>query len=118
MATLCGVDVGAMGRKVFIQTLGSPRVGDPAFYKYFQKFDITHYRIVNNNDYAPHVPMHYLAFRHVDREIWYHDGGYTVCAEDKDEDKSCSYSVKNPDAGDHKTYLEMDCHVDCFDEII
>ena len=38
MATLMGLQLAEQGRTVDVSTYGSPRVGDPAFYDWFDKF--------------------------------------------------------------------------------
>lgn len=55
MATMFASEISALGFKVFLVTLGSPRLGDSAFYDWLLTLRVTHYRIVHERDYAPHV---------------------------------------------------------------
>ncbi|CAK88452.1 unnamed protein product (macronuclear) [Paramecium tetraurelia] len=114
MATLYALELAEAGRTVGLFTYGSPRVGDPDFYDWFTKYTkITHFRVVNQNDTVPHLPLYAMGFYHQDREIWYHDGTHTVCAATRGEDKTCSYTVKSTSNADHSTYIGLSSSVDC-----
>lgn len=56
MATMFAADLSTVGFKVTLVTLGSPRVGDAAFYDWIETLKISHSRIVHEKDYAPHMP--------------------------------------------------------------
>ncbi|KAM3127265.1 hypothetical protein pb186bvf_020633 [Paramecium bursaria] len=113
MATLLAVDIARLGFQVRLVTLGSPRVGDPSFYDYFQKQPISHFRLVHEADIVPHLPPHTFSFYHVDREIWYHDDQSIICQPIRGEDKTCSYSVVKTSRADHSTYIGLSSSVDC-----
>lgn len=57
MATLFALTLAEQGRTVQVSSYGSPRVGDPAFYDYFEKYasKLQHYRLVHERDTVPHV---------------------------------------------------------------
>ncbi len=57
LATLCASRLDA--DKCY--TYGSPRVGDR---EWVSKFTTKHYRVVNNNDVVPKVPLYIMGFRH------------------------------------------------------
>ncbi|MGA2619748.1 MAG: lipase family protein [Thermoguttaceae bacterium] len=58
LATLAAVRLRAAGFAVrAVYTFGSPRVGDPDFYRAYTPVA---YRFVNNNDIVPHVPLEYM----------------------------------------------------------
>ncbi|CAD8095240.1 unnamed protein product [Paramecium sonneborni] len=114
MGTFYALQLAESGKTVQLFTYGSPRVGDPDFYDWFTKYTkITHFRVVNQNDTVPHIPLYAMGFYHQDREIWYHDGTHTVCAVTRGEDKTCSYSVKSTSNADHSTYIGLSSQVDC-----
>ncbi|HSU67742.1 MAG TPA: lipase family protein, partial [Tepidisphaeraceae bacterium] len=55
MATLAALRLATEGLDVRgVYTFGSPRVGNDEFYA---KYSVPHYRLVNNNDVVPHVPL-------------------------------------------------------------
>jgi hypothetical protein len=56
-----------------ICTFASPRVGDPTFAAQFDQFGIASWRIVNEPDLVPKLPL--LGFQHVDTEYAYNSGG-------------------------------------------
>jgi len=59
LATLAGARLTAEGAAVStVYTFGSPRVGDRAFYEGYRP---RAYRLVNNNDVVPHLPLEFLA---------------------------------------------------------
>ncbi|CAD8184972.1 unnamed protein product [Paramecium octaurelia] len=106
MATLFASELSMVGIKVTLVTVGSPRVGDSDFYDWFSTLKVTHSRLTNKKDIAPHLPPVKYEFEHVNTEIWYKDGvNYVICQEVKGEDQKCSASVLNPNLTDHLTYL-------------
>lgn len=48
-------------------TYGSPRVGDS---KWVKNFSVKHYRVVNNNDIVPKVPLWIMGYRHTCKPIY------------------------------------------------
>ncbi|CAK84420.1 unnamed protein product (macronuclear) [Paramecium tetraurelia] len=106
MATLFASELAMIGVKVTLVTVGSLRVGDSDFYDWFSTLKVTHSRLTNKKDIAPHLPPVRYEFEHVNTEIWYKDGvNYVICQEVKGEDQKCSASVYNPNLNDHLTYL-------------
>ena len=63
LATLCASRLDA--DKCY--TYGSPRVGDR---EWVSKFTTKHYRVVNNNDIVPKVPLYIMGFRHTCTPIY------------------------------------------------
>jgi len=86
-------------------TFGSPRVGDSTFASAFTEYvgANNHYRVVNDDDLVPHVPMEIMGFHHVSTEVWLHDNTETVC-NSSGEDPSCSDSVIGVSIYDHLHY--------------
>ncbi|CAD8103892.1 unnamed protein product [Paramecium sonneborni] len=106
MATLFASELSMTGLKVILVTVGSPRVGDSNFYDWFSKLKVTHTRLTNKKDIAPHLPPFRFSFEHVNTEVWYYDGiNYIICQEVKGEDQSCSVSVTLTNLNDHHSYL-------------
>jgi predicted lipase len=102
MATLFASELALLGVKPILITVGSPRVGDSDFYDWFSTLKLTHSRLTNKKDMAPHLPPLRFNFEHVNTEIWYKDGvNYIICADVKGEDKTCSASVVNTNLNDH-----------------
>jgi triacylglycerol lipase len=61
MATLASVRLAGEGYPVpGVYTFGSPRVGDLDFYDAYQAGNYRAYRVVNNDDIVPHVPLEHL----------------------------------------------------------
>lgn len=83
-----------LGYKVgALYTLGSPRVGDALYEKWFTnmfegKFTA---RIVHHKDPVPHLPFKDWGFRHLTTEIFYDEpsNNYKVCSS-SGEDPTCS----------------------------
>lgn len=87
IATLFSSELAYVGVANTLVTVGSPRVGDSNFYDWFSKLKITHSRLTNKKDIAPHLPRYKDGFEHVNTEVWYKDGvNYVVCEEVKGED--------------------------------
>ena len=80
MATLFASELSMLGIKVTLVTVGSPRVGDSDFYDWFSTLKVSHARLTNKKDIAPHLPLVKYDFEHVNTEIWYKDGvNYVIC---------------------------------------
>ncbi|CAK69575.1 unnamed protein product (macronuclear) [Paramecium tetraurelia] len=106
MATLFASELSLTGVKVTLVTVGAPRVGDSDFYDWFSKLPVTHTRLTNKKDIAPHLPPFRFGFEHVNNEVWYFDGlNYIVCKEVKGEDQQCSVSATRTNLNDHHEYL-------------
>ncbi|CAK65397.1 unnamed protein product (macronuclear) [Paramecium tetraurelia] len=106
MATLFASELAMTGVKVTLVTVGAPRVGDTDFYDWFTKLQVTHTRLTNKKDIAPHLPPFRFGFEHVNTEVWYYDGvSYVICAEVKGEDQTCSVSATRTNLNDHHSYL-------------
>lgn len=67
MATLCAVDIqyNFPGLEIDVVTTGSPRVGNPAFAKSFNKRVPNSIRIVNKKDVVTKLPPFIFFFKHI-----------------------------------------------------
>lgn len=66
MATLAGAYLINNGIEFTLYTLGSPRVGNREFVHWFDhNRKGVHYRITNNKDPVPHMPMTETGFKHI-----------------------------------------------------
>jgi len=85
-----GLDSSQIGHISF----GSPRVGDATFANVFTDMvgSDNHYRVVNDHDIVPHVPLEIQGFHHIPTEVWLHGDDATIC-NDSGEDPSCSDSL-------------------------
>jgi len=87
-------------------TFGSPRVGDATFATGFSNEVgwTNHYRVVNNRDIVPHLPLEILGYHHICTEVWLHSGKTTICNQ-SGEDPSCSDSLLlATSVSDHLSY--------------
>ena len=96
----------------YLVNFGSPRVGNPAFAKRFNTYNIRNYRVTHYYDIVPHVPEEILGYRHVANEIWYNEENsrYTICNDENGEDNSCSNScspIHCTSTSDHLYYLNV-----------
>ena len=68
LSTLVGLDISlnTSGIVPSIYTFASPKVGNSDFVNLFNKTISNSYRIVNDNDLIPEVPLKLLNYRHVD----------------------------------------------------
>jgi len=53
-----------------VYTFGSPRVGNLEFTKLFYKYIGNSFRMTNNNDIIPRLPLQEKGFNHVSTEVW------------------------------------------------
>jgi len=108
LAALGALDLTVLrpGIPAHVYTFGSPRVGNDAFQLYFQSKIVNSIRVVHEKDIVPHLPFRFLAYHHVPREVWEHDGKYKVC-NGSGEDASCSDSVLLPNTSDHAHYMGL-----------
>jgi len=107
-ATICAMDLlYNNGLSTRLVTLGSPRVGDSDFYNNFDPSKIQHIRFTHDNDAVVHLPPEWFGFKHVQHEVWSHNGQLVECNDSQGEDTQCSYSVSftSYSISDHLTYF-------------
>jgi len=113
VATLAGVDIYKnVSSTVYSWTLGSPRVGNPAFADWYTPYSgvVHNQRITNNKDVVPHMPSELEGFRHVPQESWEQKTPviFILCSATNGEDSHCSDSVLMPDSVyDHLHYFGL-----------
>jgi len=110
LATVAAVDLSRLGLTITqLFTMGSPRVGNSAFAKYFGSFKISSLRLVNEGDIVPHLPGQAFGYHHIPTESWFHNGVFVPC-NDSGEDPKCSDSLEpwNYSTYDHTHYLGVD----------
>lgn len=58
LSTLAAIDIAAnrKGANPIVYTYGAPRVGDPAFVRFYNERVGTHWRFQNESDIVPHLP--------------------------------------------------------------
>jgi len=94
-------------------TYGEPRVGNPAWQKWFGETIATKtstFRITHNHDPVPHLPLESMGFRHTPVEVFYDQAQakYTVC-DNSGEDPKCSDKyLADLNVLDHLNYLHFD----------
>lgn len=74
-ALLAGLDFYQRDKRITVKnlsiyTIGSPRVGNPAFAYYVDSTGIPYSRSVNNRDIVPHLPPQKFGFLHPGVEAW------------------------------------------------
>lgn len=71
MATLCAVDIqyNIFGVKIEVFTYGSPRIGNKAFAKSFNRRIPKAFKIKNGNDFISNLPFKFLNYSHIGKEI-------------------------------------------------
>jgi len=110
LATLGTLDAvvawGLPGTSMGHITFGSPRVGDATFASAFTQYVGTsnHFRLVNDDDLVPHLPMELMGFHHISTEVWLHGDSAQIC-NSSGEDPSCSDSVLGISVYDHIHYF-------------
>lgn len=91
-----------------IFTVGSPRVGNPAFAYYVDSTGITYSRSVNNRDIVPHLPPQAFGFLHPGVEAWARTASKVQICDSNLETKDCSNSiVPFTSILDHLTYYDI-----------
>jgi hypothetical protein len=93
-------------------TFGSPRIGNNAFVREFNKLDIDSTRVTHYRDIVPHLPEELLEYEHIPNEVWYNEENshYEVCDDENGEDKYCSNScapLHCTSTSDHLYYLNV-----------
>ncbi|KAK5575806.1 hypothetical protein RB653_006940 [Dictyostelium firmibasis] len=111
LATLCVAEVqGWYTLPAYSYTYGSPRVGDSNFVEYFNQIHKNNYRVVNQHDLVPHVPMEgLLDYHHVPTEVYYPTNTTYIVCNDSGEDPICSDSVIGLSIYDHLHYFGIPC---------
>ncbi|KAN0034003.1 hypothetical protein ACTFIV_000483 [Dictyostelium citrinum] len=111
LATLCVAEVqGWYTLPTYSYTYGSPRVGDSVFVEYFNQIHKNNYRVVNQHDLVPHVPMEgLLDYHHVPTEVYYPTNTTYIICNDSGEDPICSDSVIGLSIYDHLHYFGIPC---------
>jgi len=112
LATLGAADLADEGYNVSSYTFGSPRVGNYNFSRLYGKLVPNTFRLVNNRDIVPTVPLVEMGFWHVTTEVWEHGTNndvYTTCSNTTGEDPTCSDSVISISTYDHVHYMNINC---------
>jgi predicted lipase len=111
MATLCAMDLHLNKgiENIFLITFGSPRVGDSAFADAFDRvFADKSWRVTNQHDVVPHVPLIRMGFKHVATEVWFNDSTNFHVGDESGEDASLSDGNRiNLSILDHIKYLQI-----------
>jgi len=128
LATLASISISQLvsvsSQKVQLvsYTYGSPRVGDKKFQEDYNKNVPKTYRMQNDEDIVPHVPLRFHGFRHVGDNIFMNKNGIwrikpdqKLLAEDRDDDQPTGQSwnawltSSTAEKGnDHKTCAYME----------
>jgi len=114
LATLCAADLAYEGYKGYVKSYsyGDPRVGNYNFTRFYKAYVPDTFRVVNNKDIVPAVPLVEMGFWHVTTEVWEHGANnsvYTTCSSETGEDPTCSDSVIADSAKDHVNYMNIPC---------
>jgi hypothetical protein len=93
---------------LFLYTFGSPRVGNIEFSEYFYELIPNSFRVVNDRDVIPHLPLRAMNFHHVPQEIFIEESGDVKICDKTGEDPSCSDGIVFPwSVKDHGCYFHM-----------
>jgi predicted lipase len=112
MATICAMDL-VYNRKIktlpFLVTFGSPRVGDLQFSQAFSKmYTDRSWRVTNQHDIVPHVPLERMGFEHVPLEVWLDTNThFYIASTSVVEDPSLSDSGVHLSVLNHLNYLQV-----------
>lgn len=96
LATLLAITINQELRIPFermdITSYGQPRVGNLAFATWFNRLPLSKVRVVNGNDFVPHLPVQWREFYHTKNEMFIHEGISRLCPPTQHalEDLSCS----------------------------
>ena len=118
MAQLCALDIAKYVQLfeestslIYLYTYGSPRWCNAVMADYFESLIAYHFRVVNEKDVVPTVPLRsegtHSPYHHTWREIWYTKDNplnYTEC-DGSGEDKQCAYFGDSVE--DHLNYLDI-----------
>jgi len=97
-AAVCGftaLDLAEQGfQDVRSYSFGQPRIGNAAFANHYATMVPLTWRVVNQHDIVPHIPLPDLGFalyHHVPRELWFaNDTQHFVVCNGSGEDPTCS----------------------------
>jgi len=98
ISALCSVDLvdsGFSGVKAY--SFGQPRIGNEVWTNYVNEKVPVDWRVVNQEDYVPHILFTSVGYRHLATELWFqHDTvNYRRC-DPSGEDPTCSDSLEFP----------------------
>ncbi|KAJ9461310.1 Lipase [Diplonema papillatum] len=115
-AQLCATDLRLQGFDPRMWTYGQPRVGNKAYAEFFDKMTNTSnpvFRMVNQKDVVPHLPIVDQFYHHNAREVWRMENNTYVMCDNTGEDKECSRSLflLECNAADHLEYMGI--HESC-----
>jgi len=110
LAMLCALDLVDQrivpANKTQLINFGQPRVGNLPFVNYYNYFNISTTRVVNQRDIVPHLPMEIFGYSHSRTEYWFPTDTKTyVHCDNSGEDPKCSDSLYALNIYDHVTYL-------------
>jgi len=78
-----------------VYAFGSPRVGNQAFSEYYDRIvgPGNTWRVVNNADVVPQIPLEIMGYYHINTQVWYSPDftNYKICL--NAEDPTCADSV-------------------------
>jgi len=91
ISLFAALEVGTTHTVPFIvYNFGEPRVGNQIFANYYDTHAGNIFRVVNQEDVVPHLPLEDMGFWHVANEIYYSSStSYKVC-DNTGEDPTCS----------------------------
>eukprot|EP01099_Mayorella_cantabrigiensis_P002832 TRINITY_DN2273_c0_g1_i1.p1 TRINITY_DN2273_c0_g1~~TRINITY_DN2273_c0_g1_i1.p1 ORF type:complete len:300 (+),score=53.11 TRINITY_DN2273_c0_g1_i1:70-969(+) len=99
---------------IIINNFGEPRCGNKAFADYYHSFThLVTWRVTNNRDIVPNLPLKSMGFFHHPTEIWERtntttkDQYYKTCSSTNGEDQTCSASVVQDSVDDHLHYMGL-----------
>jgi hypothetical protein len=90
-----------------VHTFGSTRIGNPGYSKHYKERIENIYRVVHDQDFAPHTPPDFFDYTHTPYEIFFNSDmtSYKTCGS-SGEDFSCSKKYfPNFNINDHKLYF-------------
>uniref|UniRef100_A0A6C0DQ19 Fungal lipase-type domain-containing protein n=1 Tax=viral metagenome TaxID=1070528 RepID=A0A6C0DQ19_9ZZZZ len=109
VAQLIAMELSAIKIEVAVYTFGQPRIGDMQFANFVNMKIKNVWRIVNNRDIVPHIPITTgLEYYHSCREVFVNESGdINICSESICEDGSCcrQYKIQSTNIIDHMIYL-------------
>ncbi|KNC83843.1 hypothetical protein SARC_03925 [Sphaeroforma arctica JP610] len=71
LATYCALKLALIGIEVAGYTFGQPRTGNGKWAAYFDKHVPHFFRIVNNYDVVPHLPVRATGYTHIGKQLWF-----------------------------------------------
>lgn len=111
LSSLCALDLAVtQNLPINIFNFGSPRVGNLNFFADFAYFVLSSYRMTNQKDIVPHLPLEDFGFHHIATEIWEKTNTTFVICDGSGEDPTCSDSVDIAlSVYDHLHYMDVPC---------